>query len=110
MKVNFVEIKNRQLKIDNEKVYDVSLIEKSDIIKIVPGVVLVDAILISGSVKAMQSARTGCEDIVEINKGERLESGAVVHESRECLVIVENVLEKSLLIEIGTQIKLAQNQ
>lgn len=39
-----------------------------------------------------------------------MESGAVVHESKECLVIVENVLEKSLLIEIGTQIKLAQNQ
>jgi hypothetical protein len=64
MKMNFVEIKNRQLKIDREKVYDVSLIEKGDIIKIVPGVVLVDAILISGAVRAMQSARTGCEDIV----------------------------------------------
>lgn len=28
----------------------------------------------------------------------------------DSLIIVENVLEKSLLIEIGTQIKLAQNQ
>jgi len=45
----------------------------------VPGRVLVDVIVISGSVKAMQSARTGCEDIVEIQKGERVESGAVVH-------------------------------
>jgi P-type Cu+ transporter len=39
-----------------------------------------------------------------------LESGAEILEARDCLIIVENVLEKSLLIEIGTQIKLAQNQ
>jgi hypothetical protein len=60
MRVNYVEIKNRQLKIDQEKQYDVSLIEKNDVLRIMPGICLVDSILISGSVKAMQSARTGC--------------------------------------------------
>lgn len=57
-----------------------------------------DSIVISGTVKARQSARTGCDDIVELGKGERLESGAEIVEAKDCLVIVENVLEKSLLI------------
>jgi cation transport ATPase len=94
----------------NEKEYDISLIEKNDIIRALPGRALVDSIVINGTMKAKQSARTGCEDIVELGKGDRLESGAEILTSNECLVIVENVLEKSLLIEIGTQIKLAQNQ
>lgn len=71
---------------------------------------LVDGIVIRGEVKAIQSARTGCDEVIQLTKGERLESGAIVEEAKDCLVVVENVLEKSLLIEIGTQIKLAQNQ
>jgi cation transport ATPase len=110
MRIEYVEIRNRQLMIVQQKVYDVSLIEKNDIIKVGKGRVLVDLILISGKVKAVQSARTGCEDVVELTKGERLESGAIVNEEEGALAIVENVLEKSLLIEIGTQIKMAQNQ
>jgi Cu+-exporting ATPase len=75
-----------------------------------PGRVLVDGIVVHGSVKAKQSARTGSDEVVELAKGDRLESGAEVLEARDCLMTVENVLERSLLVEIGTQIKLAQNQ
>ena len=110
MMVRFVEIKNRQLKIVGEKEIDVSLVEKNDVIRVQPGRLLIDVIVIQGSVKAMQSARTGCEDIIEISKGERIESGSEIREVSDCLAIVENVLEKSLLIEIGTQVKLSQNQ
>ncbi len=60
----------------NERSYDISLIEKNDILRATPGRALVDCIVISGSIKARQSARTGCEDIVELKKGDRLESGA----------------------------------
>jgi len=62
MQVQYVEIKNRQLTILEEKQLDASLVEKNDIIKVVPGRLLLDVIIISGSVKAVQSARTGCED------------------------------------------------
>jgi Cu+-exporting ATPase len=110
MKVRYVEIKNRQLVVLEEKELDASLVEKNDVVRVLPGRLLLDVIIISGSVKAVQSARTGCEDELEFSKGERLESGSVIVEAKECLAVVENVLEKSLLIEIGTQIKLAQNQ
>lgn len=76
MSVDYVEIKNRQLVILAEKKYDVSLIERNDIIRVAVGRTLVDSIVISGTLKAKQSARTGCEDIVELGKGDRLESGA----------------------------------
>lgn len=76
MKVNYVEIKNRQLKIVDEKMIDASLVEKNDVIRIGPGRLLLDVIIIQGSAQAMQSARTGCEDIITVSKGERLESGS----------------------------------
>lgn len=61
MKVNYVEIKNRNLVLLKEKDYDVSLIEKNDVLRVKPGRMLVDGILISGEVMAVQSARTGCD-------------------------------------------------
>lgn len=76
MIVNYVEIKNRLLVILNEKKYDISLIEKNDILRMHPGRSLVDCIVIHGSMKAKQSARTGNDDIIELVKGDRLESGA----------------------------------
>ena len=76
MKVNYVEIKNRMLKIVSEKMIDVSLVENNDVIRLVPGRLLIDVIIIQGSASAMQSARTGCEDIINVSKGERLESGS----------------------------------
>lgn len=52
--------------------YDVSLIEKGDILKIMPGRVLVDLIILNGSVRAVQSARTGNDEIHVLKKGDRL--------------------------------------
>lgn len=72
MKVNFANITNRKLNIGSEKLYDVSLIEKNDIIKIAPGRVLTDMIIIDGSVNATQSASTGCDEAFDLGKGERL--------------------------------------
>lgn len=43
------------------------------------GRILVDSIIIQGSVKAVQSARTGNDNIVQLRKGDRLESGAIVY-------------------------------
>lgn len=42
------------------KNYDVSLLEKNDLIRLAPGRVLVDLIIINGEVKAIQSANSGC--------------------------------------------------
>lgn len=88
MDVHFVEMRNRQLKVLREKVYNVSLIEKNDVIRVEPGRILLDVCLISGSAKVTQSARTGSEDILLLEKGDRLESGALIHEATECFAVV----------------------
>lgn len=62
----------------NSKNYDVNLIEKGDIIKVNCGRLLVDLIILKGSVKAVQSARTGNDNLTFLNVGDRLESGAIV--------------------------------
>ncbi|CAM6004693.1 unnamed protein product [Sphagnum balticum] len=59
MMVTYAEVTSRTLSIGEERQLDVSLIEKNDIIRVSPGRVLVDLILVSGRVKATQSARTG---------------------------------------------------
>ena len=66
---------------------------------------LLDVILISGSVRAQQSTTSGCDEIFEFKKGDRIESGALIFPSLneetnkvECLAMVENVFEKSMLI------------
>ncbi len=56
----------------NEKQYDVSLIEKGDVLRVHNGRVLLDLIIIQGSVKAVQSARTGNDNVVRLSKGDRL--------------------------------------
>jgi len=53
-----------------------------------PGTLLVDAIVISGSAKVIQSARTGSDELITVKKGERIESGATVHEVDSCLAVV----------------------
>lgn len=57
-----------------------------------------DVIVIEGSAKVIQSARTGSEEEITLGKGERIESGSMVHQSSNCLAIVEKVIEQSLLI------------
>jgi cation transport ATPase len=85
------------------------LVEKGDILRLNPGKLLVDAIVINGEAEVTQSARTGSDELLKVTKGERIESGSTIHKVENCLVIVENVLEKSLLIEVVTHVKFAHN-
>lgn len=48
MLVNWVELKNRKLKVKNEQVYNVTLIEEGDILRPKPGILLVDCVVLSG--------------------------------------------------------------
>jgi len=78
MLIEYPEIKNKKFDLINCKQYDVNLIEKGDIIKVNRGRLLVDLIIIKGSVKAVQSARTGNDNLVFLTAGDRLESGAII--------------------------------
>ena len=40
---------------------------------------LLDVILISGKIRAQQSTTSGCDEIMEFKKGDRIESGSLVY-------------------------------
>ena len=64
MKVEGIELQNRLLKIKGRKFYDSSVLEKGDIISmnsLLNSRLLLDVILISGSVRAQQSTTSGCD-------------------------------------------------
>lgn len=97
MKITFVELKNRRLMIEREKVYNVDNIEKNDIVRLQPGRLLLDVVIVSGTTKAVESVMTGSEDVKTYEKGDRLRSGSVINET-DSLAEVENVFEKSVLL------------
>ena len=47
-----------------------------------------DAVVISGRAKVTQSARTGSDEVTNVGKGERIESGATIYDAENCLVLV----------------------
>ena len=79
-------------------------------IRVRPGRLLLDVLVVKGNASATQSTRNGSEDRLSVAKGERLESGSEVHEAEECFAIVEKVIEKSLLVELATHVKFSQNE
>lgn len=84
------------------------MIEKNDVVRIRPGRLLLDVVIVSGSTRAVESVMTGSEESKLYEKGDRLRSGSVVSESTS-LAQVENVFERSVLLEIGSQINMANN-
>ena len=109
MSATLVKVANRKLKLAAEKDYNVCLIEQDDIIRIKPGRLLLDVLVIKGTAVATQSARSGSEDRLTVFKGERIESGSEIHESNDCYALVEKVIERSLLVELATHVKFNQN-
>jgi len=82
MKVEAIELQNRQLKIKGRKTYDSSVLEKGDIISLKSlhnSRLLLDVILINGKIRAQQSTTSGCDDILEFKKGDRIESGSLIY-------------------------------
>lgn len=107
-----MKLKNRKLKIQEKVSYDVSLLETDDIFEIKEGKrLLLDAIVLSGEYEAIESAVDGNDETKKLGKGSKIESGSIIVGASEgALLQVENVFEKSILVEIGTHIKLRRNE
>jgi hypothetical protein len=57
-----VELKNRNLVIKDKRPYDITLLERNDVINLKDGSrLLVDVTVLSGEIKAIQSAVNGSE-------------------------------------------------
>ena len=76
MSATLVHMKNRKLMAAQEKTLNVTLIEKDDVVRIQPGRLLLDVLVVKGTALATQGTRNGSEDRLTYGKGERLESGS----------------------------------
>jgi cation transport ATPase len=81
MTVTYIELKNRRLMIEREKIYNVDTIEKNDIVRLKPGRLLLDVIIFSGVTKAIESVMNGSEDSKQYEKGDRLRLGSIISET-----------------------------
>ena len=112
-KLSFIEPKNRRFLIEREKAYEISLLDREDIVRIkAPMKLLIDGVLVHLNAEAplriTDSVCYGWDEKFEPKIGERIKSGAEIVEGEGYLQI-ENPVEQSMLSKISNQLNLAQN-
>lgn len=78
MKATYLEPKNKKLVAEFEEEVDVLLLEKGNLVRLRPSRLVLDVILVSGRVRAVDSIVSGCDEVQSFEKGDRLRSGSVV--------------------------------
>ena len=105
-----MEPKNAKYVVETEKDYEVSLLERGDLVRLKPGdKLLFDGVVVQGEVKAVDTICYGRDDPFEAKPGMRLKSGAEVSEG-SCLFQIESALEDSMLFQISKQLALTQSE
>ncbi|KRX06244.1 hypothetical protein PPERSA_06126 [Pseudocohnilembus persalinus] len=117
-KVQYIVPKNRWLIIKEEKIVNVSLLNKFDIIRVLPKQkILIDGVVLKIEENSQNqkmeffvndSVNYGEDEARQLKVGDRISSGATIV-SGSALVQVENALEDSILSKISLQLNQAQN-
>ncbi|CAD8173001.1 unnamed protein product [Paramecium pentaurelia] len=108
--VTRVQVKNQDYDIDTQHLCEVSLLEKGDLIILQKNMkLLVDGVIVKGSVTVVDSICYGWDDKFEATIGMRLKSGADILDG-SCIFQVEQVIEGSMLFQIAEQLNLAQSE
>lgn len=114
-KLTYIEPKNRNFMVESRKEYELSLLDRDDLIEVngpmrllLDGVILhVDAENPQG-IKLIDSACFGWDDAFFAQKGDRIKSGAEIIEGK-AIVQIENPIENSLLCQMSKQLNIVQN-
>ncbi|CAD8196301.1 unnamed protein product [Paramecium octaurelia] len=105
-----VQVKNQDYDINFQESCDISLLEKGDLIVLEKGMkLLLDGVIVKGSVSVIDSICYGQDDRFQASMGTRLKSGADILDG-SCIFQVEQVIESSMLFQIAEQLNLAQSE
>ena len=109
------KIKPRNKKFDSieDKLIDVGLIEKDDICELSEGMLLLlDCVIVYGEVEVNENITFGDLSSRIRSKGEKLKSGCEIKRilSNKCVVMVEEVLEESLIFKVTKEMSMSINQ
>ena len=113
--LEYIEPKNRNFMIESRKNYEISLIDRDDLIEVKgPMKLLLDGVILhidsenKHGIKVIDSACFGWDDAFYAQKGDRIKSGAEILEGK-AIVQVENVIENSVLCQMSKQLNVVQN-
>ncbi|CAD8121000.1 unnamed protein product [Paramecium sonneborni] len=105
-----VQVKNQDYDINVQENCDISLLEKGDLIILEKGMkLLLDGVIVKGTVVVIDSICYGQDDRFSGSLGTRLKSGADILEG-SCIFQIEQVIESSMLFQIAEQLNLAQSE
>jgi len=114
-KLEYIEPKNRNFMIESRKSYEISLLDKDDLIEVKgPMKLLVDGVILNidkenkQGLKLIDSACFGWDDSFLAQKGDRIKSGAEILEGK-AIIQIESVIENSLLCQMSKQLNIVQN-
>jgi Cu+-exporting ATPase len=95
-----------------EAVTDAGLLEKDDFCELTKDdFLLVDCVILSGTVEVNENSTYGSLSTVEKSKGDKLKSGTeVINVPEKCFVMIEEVLENSLIYKITREMSNSLNQ
>ena len=86
------------------RLVDPILIEKGDLIKVEPGLLCFDAILVKGQIKVIDNVKFGREDAEIRSTGDVLRSGSEIISSDNGILLVDNPIEKSILSKVYNEV------
>ena len=96
-----------------EKNYDMGLMEKDDFCKLKSGdFLLFDCIIIIGTIEVNENSNYGFDNIVKREVGDKLKSGSKINKilTDNCIVIIDDVVEQSLLFKVVIEMSICLNQ
>jgi cation transport ATPase len=109
-KVTWIKPRNKKFLALQEKIYDMGLLEKEDLARITEGqFMLCDCIVMFGEVEINENISFGQETLIKKTQGDKIKSGSVI-KSGSCVVMVEEVLEESLLYKLTKEMSSSLNQ
>lgn len=107
---NWIKPQNKQFKIMEQKQINVGLIEKDEFAMVKEGeLLLFDCIVLHGEIEINENIQFGTDTLNVKRKGDKLKSGCEIKKGSS-IVLVENVLEESLLFKVTEEMSLSLNQ
>lgn len=110
MIVTWMKPRNRKFVILEEKSIDVGLLEKDEFINLKEmDFVFLDGVIVCGEVEITENITFGYDQLSQKKVGDRIKSGSVIKKGK-CVLMIEEVLEDSMLFKITKEMYSSTNQ
>jgi P-type E1-E2 ATPase len=113
VKIKLINPKNKKFDLLSFSIVDVGMIEKDDLCEIEENdLILVDSVIMYGEIEVNENITFGELSNTIKSKGDKLKSGSEIKKikSDKCIIMIEEVLEESLIFKITKEMSISINQ